>query len=386
MPDPTPVVADLVAPVVAEVTPPVTTTTETPAVANPTEITEVRSISDAIAVKLGEKKVVPAKAADTDPEIETEIATVTKDLSPKQREAFTKKTYELRDLNRKLKESEAITAKLAEAETKLKDFEAKLAEKKDPSAEMQAKLAEYEREVAAVRIEKTEKFQKEITEPLTKAEEVVKRIAKGNEIDPAKLLDLLSYTGDDRNRKLAEAIHDLNELDKHDFVAAVRSVEGIHAKRTDLLTNAKAELDNYSAAQSKAQADAAAARRQEYDAAQPVAWEGVKKMVPMLAPVENNAAWNQQLEAAERFAQHDFNALDTSSQVTVMQRAGAFPLAAGVIAHQQSQIKALESDLARLRGAAPSDAGHRANPAAAADSKMSFNDAVSKKLRERGIS
>ena len=392
----TTVVADppAAAPVVAKVDAPVT-----PAVV---EIDEVKTTSDAIAVALGEKKV-KVKAAAPDPAVvvvdpavpavkpedaplEAEIATVAAKMGKTEREAFARKTYELRDANRKLKEAEAAVeaAKLAAATpaAPVEDAAAKAELER-----LRAATADYEKQLSAVRLESTQTFKDRITTPRNNAVELFKAAAKAHEIPDADVVHALSLpAGKERDDKLNEMLGGMNELNKTRAVQALFKIDTLAADAAALQADAQSSLARLESDEKAAKEAQTAAEIAERKAAEPAAWNSLVTQVPGLAPIEGDANWNSALDNAAKFGQRDYADFTPTAQVSIMQRAGAFPLIAGLVQHQAKEIARLTAELKAVDSATPGagEGGNVTQPVAT-DKTMSFSEAVSAKLKGLGV-
>lgn len=336
-------------------------------------------------MKLGEKTVRKSEGAGDDPDLDREIATVTANLTRTQRDAFAKKTYELRDATRKLKEGEAAIAEKAALEVRIKELEAK-STIVQPGEDLKKQLDEYEKELSSVRLERTAAYRREIAEPLAEQHAAVVALAKAADISEEDVAAAFAKTGVDRDRRLGEILTNLSEMNKVRFVQAVNNIDSLLAKRDSLLANAQQSLVAMQQREVQTTAEQAAARKAELAAFKPVAWEKIAGQVPDLVPVEGNQLWNDALVVAQNFAERDFTEFAVSAQAEIMQRAGAFPLLAGTISHLREQVQLLTQDLKAYRTGTPAvAAGSRPSEAASGTAPTSFNEAVGRRLAAAGV-
>lgn len=357
--------------------------------AKPGEIEKVGSIEDAIAVKLGEKVVKPAAPSGDDLDLNKEIDAATATFTSDAKKSWAAKTYELRDAKRKLAAAEAAAVERDALKAKVTELETRSTA---PAAEVEAlrkQLADTEQEVAAVRLERTVTYKTQIAEPIAAAEAAALQLGVKGEIKEAEVLAAIRDASADRAKKLGDILANLNEFDKVSFVQTVRQIDALKVKATELQANAKQSLEAMIAQEQAVKIAADAKRKADYETAVPEAWSAIGAAVPVLKPVEGNDAWNNGLTNAKEFAKNEFSAFDPKSQVTIMQRAGVFPLLQGTIQHQAAQIAALTADLAKYRQITPGAGGDGttvSTPAAPVDhSKETLAQSIDRRLREAGI-
>lgn len=344
-------------------------------------------------------KVEAPKAAETtpaDPEdaaLKSEIDAVAKNLPKEQREAFAKKTYENRDLKRQLKAAaEANEKALAEATAKLKALES--APKTDP-AEIEGykkKISDYETHLAVHNLKKTDLYRTQVAEPLAGLESKALLLAKGydglsaEEVTSALKMPL----GTARSKEISRLAGEMSDYDKTEFFSTAREFAAIALKEADLQANAKVNLDNLTAKEQEAQAQKAAADKAAWDEALPKSWEKVVSSVPILSPIEGNAEWNDRLTKAREFASTaKFDDFNTESKAEILHRAGTHPLIVGWAKSLEAELKRVQSENARLRGATPTAGGSSTPPTIQApptkpNTSMSLEDALEERINKIG--
>ena len=150
-----------------------------------------------------------------------EIAATTEKMSKEQREAFTKKTYELRDYKRRVKEAEATSAKVLELEAQLKA--AQEAATKTPATPpdydslktevttLKQKFEDADKELAATRLEKSDLYKREIGQPLDAITAEITALAKHYNIKEAELVAAVTSSDDSRVKVVSEVASEMAE-------------------------------------------------------------------------------------------------------------------------------------------------------------------------------
>lgn len=377
------------------------------------------TIEEKIAVALGEKKVkakqdAPAEEkkddAPEDPELEKEIEATTKNLSRDQQEAFKKKTYELRDAKRKLKEAEAATAKLTEYEAKLADLEKKLAEQPTPTAEpsedIKAKIAELEKQlaekeslVAASKFELSEAYQRDFAKPIEATRKALFEQAKEYNLNERDLREALNAEGSERKKLLSALIGEFSEIDKLEFFQNVKTYDDLNVRSVQAIANAKTALEQQEANRVRETQEQQAQRLAQWSQVVDDTWSKFSSSLPFLAKNDASPEWNQKVDSVATFAKAaQFEQFDTNSQAEILHRAAVHPLMMGVIQSKENQITALNAklteltnDLARYREAEPG-AGEGSKVVRSPDvdangvpKNAGFTEAINQRLAAAGI-
>lgn len=334
-----------------------------------------------------------------DKELDAEIETVAKDLSPAQRSAFKHKTYALRDSTRKLKEvlgipkdegvslddlHSRLQAKIADGEqkgkntaaleAKLADLESKMAaaptvdpkQIEDLKAQSEAankRAQELEQELQVAAVERSPEFQSAITKPKQTIEEAVKALAKKHELPERQLLNAL-YAGEDEQ---VTAIENLSDAEKVRFFNYSLKISELD-ERAGILRQNAAEANQKIALkreeETKAQAET---RKAAFAQAHTQNWKSLQDALPILQPFEGDDEitknWNSNIDSAEKFSRTtDFATLEPTRQSEILQRSSVFPMLVGAIqskdtaiTERDAKITELETELQKFRDNKPSN-------------------------------
>ena len=339
----------------------------------------------------------PQSADLEEDSLKSEISSATEKMTRDQREAFTKKTYELRDYKRKVKELEATASKTVELEAQLKA--AQEAAAKAPTAPpdyeqvkleaetLRKRFSEADQELAATRLEKSEVFRKEIGEPLAVVEAEMGTIVKRYGMDPAQVAKVVASNTEDRTKLISEVASEMAEYDRQKFFRQVDAFDALADKKTALMSNAQAALSQLTARQQEQTQAEQSRNADEYKAAVPKFWNELAAAAE-LKPVDGNDAWNAALSDAQSFpTKYTYEAFDTPSQAGIMARAAAHPLLVGALQTAKTQLAEANALITRMRGATPAAGGGAATAVqpTSATARLPFEEAITVRMREAGL-
>lgn len=310
--------------------------------------------------KAEEHKAATAADPESDDALNDEIEKTAKDWEPGQKKAFTKKTYELRDIKRQNKELQTKAAEAETLRTKAAELERKLTEvqntastpdtkqidtlkeevknltQRAETAEQTAQAKEQELSVTAV--ERSDAFKKAVTAPKEVIENKVREIAKKYELPEKVVLAALNGTTEDQ----VDVAGPFNEADKIAFYTLATKIEDLNGVAETLRANAKESLGKMQSEREQQTAQQTAAQKEARASTHTQSWKALQEAVPLLTPAvgDDDATknWNQHLVDADTFSQSDFSQLDMPSQTKVMQRASVFPMLVGAIGTYQAQL------------------------------------------------
>lgn len=334
--------------------------------------------------------IVAPPEPDSDEALDREIDTTTKGWEKAQREAFAKKTYKLRELNRQNKE---LLAKLEDS--------SKTGDRPDPEVfkktlseleTLRGQIADYESRIALVDVKQTSEWKTKVQQPKAQIDAFVEKLSARYQVPVGELREALAATGDDRGDKLTAVAASMGEYDRTLFFQAAVRQEQISAVEAELQQNATASLERITAAERAQQEAAARMSKEEWDRALPKAWDRVVELSGVLAEAEGADDWNEAVAKAKSFAtQVRYSDLGVVEQAEVMHRAAAFPLVNATVKALEQEVSALREELKKYDAASPGAGGGRATVAAPTgglppgSDKLSFEEAVSAKLKAAGL-
>lgn len=361
-----------------------------------------------------------AAADDSDEALNKEIEASTKNWQPGEKKAFTKKTYENRDLKRQLKDFETKNAEAETLRTKVAEYEKQLTtqQAKGPVTDtkqideltekiktltQRAEAAEQtasakEQELAVTAVEKSEEYRKAVTVPREAIENKVKELAKKYEMPERIVLAALHGTSDEQ----VEAAASFNEADKIAFYSLATKVGDLNERAEVLRVNAKEALEKISANRAQEAETETKTNRDAREAAHSANWKALQEAVPVLTPAEGDdpetKTWNQHIADAEKFSKEtDFGSLEAPQQSKVLQRAAVFPMLVGALGSYQAQIVARDAkiveqaaEIAKFRGSKPgaeitTRETTTTEESAVTKGKTDFVDRVGARLKEAGL-
>lgn len=318
------------------------------------------------------KPAEPAAAADpeSDDALNQEIETTTKNWAPGEQKAFTKKTYALRDANRKVKELEgkitaaeakgvdtaALEAKLAAAEQKQQEAEAKLAAAPPaPTAdveEIKTKLtaaekrqAELEQRLAVADVESTDEWSNAITKPKKLIADSIAALAAKHEMNPRQLQAALYGTDEEQTA----AVEGLTGPEQTKFYNLALRAQEIDGRAETLRTNAAEALTKITERRKAEGEQATASQRKVFSEAHDTEWNTLVEALPILQPAEGTdettVAWNKSLESAKR-ASGEAAELSPTDLAKVRARAAVFPNLVGALQAREVTVEAQAKTIA----------------------------------------
>jgi len=328
-----------------------------------------------------EEPVAPTPAATTEPDsddaLNAEIESTTKNWAPGEKKAFTKKTYENRDLKRKVKELEPLKEKVAEFEKKIADAEAKgkdTAALQEKLAAAEAKLQaatpvdpkeietykekieaerkrreELEQELHVAAVERTEEFANAVTKPRKEIEDRVKALAEKNKINPRALQAALYGTMEEQTA----AVEELTGPEQTLFYSLALKAGEIDQRAETLRTNAATALTKINEKRSAEATGQKEALKKAFTDAHAESWKELTEAVPILQPVDGDdevtKTWNKSLtDARTRSAAIDFDALAPADRAKIAAQAAVVPNLVGALQSRETALTELIKTNAEL--------------------------------------
>lgn len=288
---------------------------------------------------------------DEDARAEADIKRETANMPASQRAAFTKLRYEARDLKRQLK---AATEEKQAAQTPAENVEAnaELERLRGEYESMKSRMAEYEKEAYVTRLESTEVFQKEITQPRDSVATAISDIAKRYaDIDQEAVVAAVRSGDPDR---VSRVTADMSEFDRYRFYQHVEKYHEINAKESSLRENSKESLENIYRSQREQQQTRMAEERGQWDKSINDVWKKLEEDFPVLANVDGDEDWNKKMETVRSFASPDrFEKLTVRERAEALHRAAAFPVLVTELEAALEELKGFQEKLSKYESATP---------------------------------
>lgn len=315
----------------------------------------------------------PAVVADpeSDAALTAEVEKTTKNWAAGEKAAFTKKTYALRDANRKVKELEgkiteaekkgadtaALEAKLAAAEAKQQAAEAKLAVPATDPAEVETiktklsaaekRQAELEQDLAVAAVERTDEWANAVTKPKKSIADSITEIAKKHDMNPRVLQAALFGTDEEQTA----AVEGLTGPEQTKFYNLALRAQEIDSRAETLRTNAAEALTKITARRAEETAQTATAQKKAFAAAHEQEWSGLVEALPILAPVDGTdeitVAWNKSLENGRKASgETDFDAMAPADKARALVRSQVFPNVVGALQAREATVEAQAKTIA----------------------------------------
>lgn len=293
----------------------------------------------------------PETRDEEDSKAEADIRRETANMPAPQRAAFTKLRYEARDLKRQLK---AAAEEKQAAQTPAENVEAnaELERLRSDYESMKSKVADFEKEAYVTRLEATEVFQKEITQPRDSVATAISDIAKRYaDIDQDAVVAAVRSGDPDR---VSRVTADMSEFDRFRFYQHVEKYHEINARESGLRENSKESLENIYRGQREQQQARAADERGQWEKSISDVWKQLEDDFPVLANVDGDEDWNKKMETVRSFATPDrFNKLTVRERAEALHRAAAFPVLVTELEAALEELKSSQDKLSKYDSATP---------------------------------
>ena len=293
----------------------------------------------------------PGTRDEEDSKAEADIKRETANMPAPQRAAFTKLRYEARDLKRQLK---AAAEEKQAAQTPAENVEAnaELERLRSDYESMKSKVADFEKEAYVTRLEATEVFQKEITQPRDSVATAISDIAKRYaDIDQDAVVAAVRSGDPDR---VSRVTADMSEFDRYRFYQHVEKYHEINARESGLRENSKESLENIYRGQREQQQARAADERGQWEKSISDVWKQLEDDFPVLANVDGDEDWNKKMETVRSFATPDrFGKLTVRERAEALHRAAAFPVLVTELEAALEELKSSQDKLSKYDSATP---------------------------------
>lgn len=293
----------------------------------------------------------PETRDEEDSKAEADIKRETANMPAPQRAAFTKLRYEARDLKRQLK---AAAEEKQAAQTPAENVEAntELERLRSDYESMKSKVADFEKEAYVTRLESTEVFQKEITQPRDSVATAISDIAKRYaDIDQDAVVAAVRSGDPDR---VSRVTADMSEFDRYRFYQHVEKYHEINARESGLRENSKESLENIYRGQREQQQARAADERGQWEKSISDVWKQLEDDFPVLANVDGDEDWNKKMETVRSFATPDrFDKLTVRERAEALHRAAAFPVLVTELEAALEELKSSQDKLSKYDSATP---------------------------------
>lgn len=356
----------------------------------------------------------PTAGDDSDDALKAEIETKTKQMDAAGRKAFADLRYELRELKRTQKDM-VSASEIANYKTQLADLTTKLEQAsatkqadpaevqslKDRIAEMEQRDSAREEELTAVKVERTDAFQKAVTQPRAEIVAKLEKLAKKYERPVGEFLAALNDTSDSQSDLLIEAASGMNKIEEMEFFGMVTKMRDIAAKEETFRGQAKEALAKITAASTQQTEAQRTQQRQALDAAHTAVWSKLSDALPdVLKPLVGDdaetLAWNTAQTDALSFARSvDLAALTPDVASELIQRGSVHHLVVGAMQAYKAQLAEAETardnaltELAKFQKSKPGAQGtprDTTTAPATRGGKADFVKSVDEKLRAAGF-
>jgi hypothetical protein len=330
----------------------------------------------------------PAQAGDDDEgaKADADIKRETANMTAAHRAAFTKLRYEARDLKRQLKaaQTQQDNATTSEGKAEANDEVARLKAEYDA---LKSKVDNYEKEAYTTRLESTELYQKEVSEPRQSTATAISQIAdRYGDLDKDAVIAAVR-SGDPE--KVSRVTSDMSEYDRYRFYNLVEKYHQINAREDALKADSKSNLERYSRELREKEEARRGEEKSQWEKAIGETWQQLEEDFPVLSPVDGDEDWNEKLTAVKSFAAPDrYEKLTVRERAEALYRAAAFPVLAAELESTVEELKAAQAKLSKYAGATPglsaSGGGESAGTSPIATGEGAFVENALNALRKVG--
>jgi hypothetical protein len=293
----------------------------------------------------------PEGRDDEDSKAEADIRRETANMPASQRAAFTKLRYEARDLKRQLRAA-AEEKQAAQTPTENVEANAELERLRGDYEAMKSKMADYEKEAYVTKLESTEVFHKEITQPRETVASAISDIAKRYaEIDQDAVVAAVRSGDPDR---VSRVTADMSEFDRYRFYQHVEKYHDINARESSLRENSKESLENIYRSQREQQQARMSEERGQWEKSISDVWKQLEDDFPVLSNVDGDEDWNKKMETVRSFATPDrFEKLTVRERAEALHRAAAFPVLVTELEAALEELQSSQEKLSKYDSATP---------------------------------
>lgn len=262
--------------VTQEVTPPAPEPVKTPA---PTKVDPIKELEEVVP-----KEDDPNKLPIDEEDLEEKIEEIPKD----------KAGYRIQELKAEIKTQ--YKPKIAELEQTVAQKDARIEELQGANQELEtlkAKISDYEMEMSVIRLEKTEAYKQQVSEPIRAEEAKAVAIADRYNLDQAQLFAaLVEPNREKRNSALKEVINGLgmDDDDRDELRDIAKAVQPLFERQRELYNNADKALAELEARAEQESASQAAARAEARAKSTDLAAQRISDKIPFLKDIVGGVA------------------------------------------------------------------------------------------------
>lgn len=253
---------------------------------------------------------------------------------------------------------ELKTAAESRQEQKVDEIAPKLEEANTKIAALELQLAEAEKTLSITQVERSQKFRREVGEPMSELTKSAEEIALRYDVPSKTILDALKEDPKTRSAKLTELAADFNEPDRIELYGIAKEMDRLNRKGDTLRERAKVDLSALEQEDKEAQERTTAEMRQTFTVSANRAWDESAKTLDFL---RNNPAapeWTAALTASRQRASSYVPGQDAIADGRLASEAAQLPFVVKALEHHKTKLATITEERDRLLERVKADGEH----------------------------
>ena len=291
---------------------------------------------------------------------EEDIRRETTQMSPAQKQAFTKLRYELRDKNRQLSRAQTDAGAIKDDPNSLltpnpevAKVVTELEQLKQEKQQLESRLEKFDTEFLASRVELTKEYESAVVVPRGQlAEKIGELTSKYDGINTDLIVEAVR-SGNPKSIELASA--EMSDFDRYKFYQLAESYQEVVSVERQMRENARGTLTKIERTRAEAEASSKKSETEAWEQAKPKAWDKLVETFPVLAPIDGEDSWNNAVGTIKEFASPTrFSEMGVNERAEVLYRAAAFPVLIAELEAARKEAASAKTSVAKFQGASPS--------------------------------
>lgn len=294
-------------------------------------------------------KAEPAKPTDDD--FEAKLKAETKDMTEKGQSAWIALRRSEKEAKEELRKEREGKAEREAALKNQPESDGKAETLAQRVKELETELADADAELSLTKVERSQKFRREVAEPMGELSKSAEELATRYDVPVKTVLAALETTdAKERSETLAELAADFNEPDRLDLYQMGREMTRLRKEGDKLREKAKSDLSAVEQEEREEQDRNTSAEAEVRSGAAQTAWEAAAREHESLR--DNSAApgWTAELEAARRASREHVVGKDPASDGALIAKGMMLSFAQREAAHFRSKLKEAQAENEKLLG------------------------------------
>lgn len=328
----------------------------------------------------------PAKPAKADPtpdaDFEAKLSEETKGMTDK----AAKKWAELRHSEKAAKDEarqardEAKAAAEARQNAKASDDAPKITALTEENAALKLQLAEAEKTLSVTHVERSQKYRREVGEPLNDLTKQAEEMAARYDVSSKDILSALNADPKERADQLAELAADFKEADRIDLYSIAKDMDRLNRKAETLREKAKTDLSSIEQEDREADERTAAEMRAAYGTATKRAWDEAASTLDFLRPNAAAPEWTAALANASAASTTYVPGQDPIADGRIVAQANQLPFVLKALDNRNKRLEAMTTERDQLLARIEAENAHDPGLSSARDEDATGQDETGEEL------